>query len=395
MDIRPNELIAGIPNNSLIYIGLAFVFGAIITILVIPQIIKYSKKYHLLDKPDQRKVHKTPIPTLGGIGFFIGFIVVSTFWMFYNHEFNSMTLSLFFALIVLFITGIFDDLKDLRASLKFLIQIIVALIIAYFGFKIESLNGVFGIYEMHPVAQYAFSVFLIVGLTNAFNLIDGIDGLAGGLAFINSMVMGSILLYQDNITFGVLAITFAGSLLGFLIFNFNPAKIFMGDTGSLLVGFLMAIFGIVVIQGGFTLAASSVSHTASLTVVVVGILLLPVYDTLRVFTERILKKSSPFKPDRTHVHHLLIETGANHKKAAILLYISDIVIISLAFVLKDYNPSLSIILLFILAAVLSESINLKRLFIELAKGKQAKEETEKMTADNRFLEDIIDNSNSK
>ena len=181
------------PTNNMIVIGLAFVLGAIITALVIPQIIKNSSKYHLLDKPDQRKVHKTPIPTLGGIGFFIGFMVVYTLFMFLLGNFDAMNLSLVFALIVLFVTGIFDDLKDLRASRKFLIQIIVALVIAKFGFKVESLNGIFGIYALPVFAQYAFSVFLVVGLVNAFNLIDGIDGLAGGIAFINSVVMGLIL----------------------------------------------------------------------------------------------------------------------------------------------------------------------------------------------------------
>lgn len=378
----------------MIVIGLAFVLGAIITALVIPQIIKNSRKYHLLDKPDQRKVHKTPIPTLGGIGFFIGFMVVSTVLMFLMGNFDAMNLSLVFALIVLFVTGIFDDLKDLRASRKFLIQIIVALVIAKFGFKVESLNGIFGIYALPVFAQYAFSVFLVVGLVNAFNLIDGIDGLAGGIAFINSVVMGLILWFQDDYVFSALAFTFAGALFGFLIFNFNPAKIFMGDTGSLMVGFLMAIFGLVVIKHSEIMDIQEVDTKEPLTVVVVGILLIPVYDTLRVFTERILKKSSPFKPDRTHVHHLLMETGANHKKAAILLYVSNLLVIGMAFLLKDIESStLSIILLFVLAAILSESINLKRLFMELALGKKAEEAKKTTIGNNTIIDDLEPDSN--
>jgi len=382
------NLIFGLFTADIFYsiIG-TFIGGLIITAFCIPVIIKLSKKYNLVDNPDHRKLHKDPIPTLGGVGFFIGFIVLSLIWMIVYGNLSDGIL--FLGLIILFVTGIFDDLKDLRASLKFLIQIIVALVIAYFGFKIESLNGVFGIDQMPVVAQYAFSILLIVGLTNAFNLIDGIDGLAGGLAFINSIVLGAILLYQHNIMYSILAFSFAGALFGFLIYNFNPAKIFMGDTGSLIVGFLMAIFGIVVIKGGMTTDTLS-GDTRSLTIVVVGILLLPVYDTLRVFTERIMKKNSPFKPDKTHVHHLLIETGANHKKAAIILYISDILIITLAFLLRNFNPSLSILLLFILAAVLSESINIKRWLIELAKGEKAEEEKNKITSENRFLEDILD-----
>lgn len=380
-------------GSQILSLALSFLAATLITALCIPQIIRLSRKYKLVDNPDHRKMHKVPIPTLGGIGFFIGFIVLSLFWMIVLGNLSDFVL--FIALLVLFVTGIFDDLTDMRALVKFGIQIVVALIISYFGFRVESLFGIFGIYEMPVWAQYAFSVLLITGLTNAFNLIDGIDGLAGGLAFINSLIMGAILLLQGNVIYGTLAISFAGALFGFLIFNFNPAKIFMGDTGSLIVGFLMAIFGIVILKNGAPLHPWFQDQTSAITIVVVGILLLPVYDTLRVFAERILKKSSPFKPDKTHVHHLLIETGANHKKAVFILYTTNILIIVAAFLLRESNPSFSVLMLFILAAILSESINIKRWFMEIARGKQAMVETTKITSENRFLEDILDESDSK
>lgn len=380
-------------GSQTLSLALSFLAATLITALCIPQIIRLSRKYKLVDNPDQRKMHKVPIPTLGGIGFFTGFIILSLFWMIVLGNLSDFVL--FIALLVLFVTGIFDDLTDMRALVKFGIQIVVALIISYFGFRVESLFGIFGIYEMPVWAQYAFSVLLITGLTNAFNLIDGIDGLAGGLAFINSLIMGAILLLQGNVIYGILAISFAGALFGFLIFNFNPAKIFMGDTGSLIVGFLMAIFGIVILKAGAPLHPWFQDHTSAITIVVVGILLLPVYDTLRVFAERILKKSSPFKPDKTHVHHLLIETGANHKKAVFILYTTNILIIVAAFLLRKSDPSFSVLMLFILAAILSESINIKRWFMEIARGKQAMVETTKITSENRFLEDILDESDSK
>ncbi len=370
---------------------LSFLTAFVITLLLIPLIIKLSHKYQLVDKPDQRKVHKAPIPTLGGIGFFAGFIGIALIWMILRGRLADFVM--LGGLVTLFTMGIFDDMLDLRASLKFLIQIGVALIISYFGFRITTLNGVFGIYEMPVWAQYAFSVFLITGLINAFNLIDGIDGLAGGLAFINSLVLGSILILQNNILFALLAFTFAGALLGFLKYNFNPAKIFMGDTGSLVIGFLMAFFGIVVISGEKIESAEALKLSSGFTIIVVGTLLLPVYDTLRVFSERILKKSSPFKPDRTHVHHLLIETGARHKRASIILYFANITIITLSYLLRHSNPSFSILLLFVTAAVLSESINLKRLLMEIALGRKAEENTQKIVEENRFLEDIIDKEN--
>jgi len=377
--------------DSILPLAGSFLTAFIITLLLIPIIIRLSKKYQLVDKPDHRKVHKDPIPTLGGIGFFSGFIGIAIAWMSWSGQLADFILLV--GLIILFTMGIFDDMMDLRASLKFLIQITVALTISYYGFKIESLHGVFGIYEMPVWAQYAFSVFLITGLINAFNLIDGIDGLAGGLAFINSVVLGILLFQQENMLYATLAFTFAGALLGFLKFNFNPAKIFMGDTGSLVIGFLMAVLGIVVIRGIDITDSASSSSTGSLMIVVVGILLLPVYDTLRVFTERILKKSSPFKPDRTHVHHLLIETGARHKKASIILYIANLTIIIMAYFLRDTNPSFSVLFLFVLAAIMSESINLKRWLMELALGKKAEEKTSKIVEENRFLKDIIEKDN--
>lgn len=362
----------------------SFVAAMLITMMVIPQIIRISGKYNLMDKPNQRKMHKNPIPTLGGAGFFAGFILVTLFWLIVRGQISDLVLLV--AMLILFVMGIFDDLRDLSAKFKFLVQTLVAIVIAFYGFKIESLNGVFGIYEMHPVIQYGFTVFLIVGLVNAFNLIDGIDGLAGGLAFMNAMAMGTILLFQDNILYSTMAFTFAGALLGFLVFNFNPAKIFMGDTGSLIVGFLMALLGIMVIKGGYTLAGEHPSKTASLTVVIVGIMLLPVYDTLRVFTERILKKKSPFSPDKTHVHHLLIETGANHKKASIILYFANFSIISMAYVFRYYPPMFSIPLLFILGAIFSESINIKRFLMAVRAGKMAKKATEDLVDKNQFLD---------
>jgi UDP-N-acetylmuramyl pentapeptide phosphotransferase/UDP-N-acetylglucosamine-1-phosphate transferase len=378
--------------------------GFLVTLLAIPKIIEFTKKHKLMDDPtldkEQRKMHKDPIPTLGGVGIFIGFIVSTGLWLILSYfklipSFNISLIpeediwligSIAVSLLILFVTGIFDDLTDLRASLKFLIQIGTAILVAYHGLKIESLNGVLGINEIPFYFQYAFSVFLIVGLTNAFNLIDGIDGLAGGLSFMNAMVLGIILLFiRHDIAFSLIAFGFAGALLGFLKHNFNPARIFMGDTGSLIIGFLMAVLGIIVIQGSETSVSIDKKDVTGLTIIVVGILLLPVYDTLRVFAERILKKSSPFKPDKTHVHHLLIETGSNHKKAAIILYVANAIIILMAYLLKDVNPAIAVPFLFVLAAILSESINLKRWTIAMAKGKQAEKESEKLSDENRYL----------
>ena len=404
-------------TEDIIAIAGTFLVGFIISLWVIPKIIKYSEKFKWIDDPtldkEQRKMHTKAIPTLGGIGIFIGFIVSAVVWLILSYfklipSFNISLIpeediwligSIAVSLLILFVTGIFDDLTDLSASKKFIIQIGTAILVARFGLRID-LFAIFNI-EIQPIFnisagdiktlsvifEYAFSVFLIVGLTNAFNLIDGIDGLAGGLSFMNALVLGILLLVvRDDLAFAFIAFGFAGALLGFLKHNFNPAKIFMGDTGSLIIGFLMSVLGIALIKySNATVPKTGNSEMIQYTVIVIGILLLPVYDTLRVFTERILDNKSPFKPDKTHVHHLLIETGSNHKKAAIILYSANAIIIAMAFLLKSEKPIIAIPFLFVLATVLSESINLKRFLIAITKGQKAEKEKEKLKSENRLL----------
>jgi len=302
-------------ENIYFSVSFAFVLATIISMLVIPVIIRYSRKFNMVDKPDARKMHKVPIPTMGGVGIFIGFIASTAIWTILRFNDSSMVwmvVSIVAGLVVLFTMGMLDDKLDLSAKIKFLVQFVVAIGIAFVGLRINSLEGLFGIHELPGWLQYAFTVFLVVGLTNAFNLIDGIDGLAGGLAFINSLVLGTILILNSNLYFSVLAFGFAGALLGFLRYNFNPAKIFMGDTGSLVIGFMMAVLGIAVIMTESNKQVDA-NSLAGMTIIVFGTMLVPVYDTLRVFLTRILSGKSPFKADKTHVHHIIIEIEEESK----------------------------------------------------------------------------------
>lgn len=334
MDIVIEKFLELIKNDYL-QLVLTFIFAAFISAKLIPIIIEYSKKLNLVDKPNERKVHVSPIPNLGGIAVFLGFFLSTLVWvMAYtgSEGLNFQMILIIYGLIILFVMGIIDDQIEMKASHKFLIQIIVAVILAAAGLRIESFNGIFFIWELPLVFQYLFTILLIVGLTNAFNLIDGIDGLAGGLSLINATVIGLALYNPNELLTSLLAFGLAGSLYGFLIYNFNPAKIFMGDTGSLVIGYLMAVLGIFLLNRGKVDLSIQSTDTADTTILVVGILILPVYDTIRVFTNRILKGHSPFKPDKTHAHHLLIQSGFNHKKSAIILYIANIFIIGVAFV---------------------------------------------------------------
>jgi len=328
------EFTLQILKNDYLQLIFTFAFGTFIAVKLIPLIIDFSKKLDLVDRPDERKVHVNPIPNLGGIAIFIGFFISTLGWMIaYGGAggINMEIILVIYGLLVLFVMGMIDDQIDMKASHKFLIQIIVAVLIAAVGVRINSFNGIFFIWDLPVAFQYLFTILLVVGLTNAFNLIDGIDGLAGGLALINALVMGITLYNPGELLSSLIAFGLAGSLFGFLIFNFNPAKIFMGDTGSLVIGYLMAVLGIFLLNRSKLVFGLSEEESAQTTILVVGILVLPVYDTIRVFASRIAKGNSPFKPDKTHAHHLLIQAGFNHKKSAIILYVANIIIIGVAF----------------------------------------------------------------
>jgi UDP-N-acetylmuramyl pentapeptide phosphotransferase/UDP-N-acetylglucosamine-1-phosphate transferase len=345
------EVLLSIIKNDWLQMGFTFVFALFITAKLMPLIIEFSGKLDLVDKPNERKVHAAPIPNLGGIGIFLGYMVATIGWMVYYGG-SIEAAFILYGIMTLFVMGIIDDQIDMKASIKFLIQIGVAVLIASAGTRITNLNGLFGIYEMHIVLQYGLTVLLLVGLVNAFNLIDGVNGLAGGIAFIDAIIMGVLLYNPLSILISLLAFGMAGALLGFLLFNFGTAKIFMGDTGSLIIGYILAVLGVLTIKVG-TSDDGFIGDNDGLTIIVVGILILPVFDTLRVFIQRISKRKSPFSPDKTHIHHLLLDTYSEkkvtHKKVAIVLYIANILIIITAFFLKDLDASYSIPILFVIA----------------------------------------------
>lgn len=290
---------------------LCFITAFVVTLITIPPIISLVKKYQLYDLPDARKVHTAPIPTMGGIAIIAGMMTAVFLWFPFSNQIAQI--SFFFSIVVLFALGIMDDLKDLSAKYKLIIQIGLAALIALSGIRITSFDGLFGINELPLTAQYTFTILALVGITNAFNLIDGIDGLAGGVGFMSLVTLGLFLTMSGDINTALIAFALAGGLLAFLYFNFNPAKIFMGDTGSLVLGFVVAVLCIRLIQVNAVVANSVLPHAP---VFVLGIVLIPVFDTLRVFATRIWHGKSPFTPDKTHIHHLLTNQGFSHGFAA-------------------------------------------------------------------------------
>jgi UDP-GlcNAc:undecaprenyl-phosphate GlcNAc-1-phosphate transferase len=290
---------------------LCFVTAFVVTMLSIPLIIKLSRKYDLYDMPNERKEHVLPVPTMGGIAVVAGMLAALGLWLPFHYD--TPQVCFFFSVAVLLSLGIMDDLRDLSARYKFFIQAALATLMAISGIRITSFEGLFGIYELPLAAQYTFTLLTIAGVTNAFNLIDGIDGLAGGIGFMSLTTLGIFLTMNGDIISALIAFSLAGAVVAFLYFNFNPAKIFLGDTGSLVLGFSIAVLCIRLMQVN---TLTSLPHSP---LFVLSLVFIPVFDTIRVFAKRIWKGKSPFQADKTHIHHLLTNTGFSHVFATRLI----------------------------------------------------------------------------
>jgi len=319
---------------------LTYVMAFVLTLIFIPPVIFMVKRFKLFDRPNARKEHSVPTPTFGGISIFTGMMVSLLFWFkFYNHP---SIITFFLSMILLFGVGIMDDLKDLAARYKLVIEAGVATLLAVSGIRITSFGGLFGINELHIIAQYIITVVAIVGITNAFNLIDGIDGLAGGLGFMSLVTLGIFLTISKDLNYAMIAFALAGALLGFLYFNFNPARIFMGDTGSLMLGFIIAVLCVQLMKVN---AIHPSPVVPNIYVFTLGIVMIPVFDTLRVFGTRIWKGRSPFSADKTHIHHLITNKGFTHGFAARLICVFHGFILILVYWMKDWKPELQVVVL--------------------------------------------------
>jgi UDP-N-acetylmuramyl pentapeptide phosphotransferase/UDP-N-acetylglucosamine-1-phosphate transferase len=320
---------------------LCFISAFVVTLIAIPPIIGLVKKYHLYDMPGARKEHTSPIPTMGGIAVMAGMMIALVLWFPFSSGVEQI--SFFFSITVLFGLGILDDLKDLSAKYKLIIQVGLAALIALSGIRITTFDGLFGIGELPLSAQYTFTILAIAGITNAFNLIDGIDGLAGGIGFMSLLTLGMFLTLNGDSNTALIAFALAGGIFAFLYFNFNPARIFMGDTGSLVLGFVIAVLSVRLMQVNVFVASPLLSHAS---VFVLGIVFIPVFDTIRVFAIRIWKGRSPFAADKTHIHHLLTNQGFSHGLAAKLIcFVHGIVLIEVYW-LRELRQEFILLILF-------------------------------------------------
>ncbi len=289
-------------------------------VVAIPVIIKISELKSLMEKPGERRSHTTPTPTFGGIAIYAAILIAYFLWPSIDQVDIFRTNLSIAGMTILFFIGIKDDLVGIDPNKKILFQVLAAMILIFFGdLRVDYLYGILGFHHIEEVISILLTCFIFIALTNAINLIDGIDGLAGGIATIASATFGGWFLMTNHFTMACLAFTLAGALVGFLRFNFSKtSKIFMGNTGSLIIGFMLAFFAVrfVNLNASFRYDPTAFFNAPIIAIV---ILIIPIFDTLRVFLVRILAGRSPFSADRNHMHHILLDNGLSHIEATSVL----------------------------------------------------------------------------
>jgi UDP-GlcNAc:undecaprenyl-phosphate/decaprenyl-phosphate GlcNAc-1-phosphate transferase len=349
------------------------ILSALVCGFSIPRIIILAMNKKLYDLPDNnRKIHKKVVPNLGGVAIFFSYIIVvslfikTTTFPAWNYVVSAS--------MILFVIGIKDDIISLTPSKKFTAQIIAAIITVYMAdIRLHSLHGILGVHVLPPAYSIAFSIVGCIFVTNAFNLIDGIDGLAGTISVLCAATLGICLAFQGNYNGAYMAFGLMGAIIGFLKFNIAPARIFMGDSGSLFIGFTIAVLCIIFINSySPTHILAKFIHTPkSALIVALSILFIPVFDSFRVFVTRIAKGHHPFKADRSHLHHYLLDLGFSHTRTVTTLVTANLLIIAVSLLVQDYNPNVAI------AAILTLTFGLFAILYFMRKASIAK--TEVMT----------------
>lgn len=306
-----------------------------------PLWLKVSFRYSLFDVPDQRKQHTNHTPSMGGIAIFIGMMV--SFFIFSSIYQTPSSGYLSAALVIMFFTGFFDDMLNIEAINKLFMQILCALLIVAGDIKLLGLYGLFGVYEIPDILQVPLTIFFIVAFTNAFNLIDGIDGLAGVIGIIMSAVFGILFFVSENYLYTCLCFCLAGSLLAFLAFNLHPAKVFMGDTGSLMIGFLISVLAVELINEPLANSLQGIEVSK----IVFATLFIPFYDLIRVSVIRIIEKKSPLIADRNHLHHMILRNGFRQTGTVFLIAIVNLSLIFVSMLIPSIGINSMVMLSFL------------------------------------------------
>jgi UDP-N-acetylmuramyl pentapeptide phosphotransferase/UDP-N-acetylglucosamine-1-phosphate transferase len=343
----------------LLDLTLAFFTAFLLVMIAMPSLIKVAKLKHLVDEPgDERKLHNRSVPTIGGIMIFAGTLFAYCLlfpsketWMMGNNydplsalnEFKYLVASMF----VLFFLGLKDDIIGVSPNKKLYVHALVGVILVYLAdIRITSFWGLFEVNDLPYWFSLVLSLFTYIVIVNAINLIDGVDGLAGGIGVIASLTFAIWFYTTGDLPLALLAISLTGALIGFLVFNFQPAKIFMGDSGSLILGMVLYVLAMKLIEFPPSRLNGFFQHVSK-PVLVIAMLSYPLMDTLRIFTVRIANRQSPFKADKNHIHHKLLNLGFSHRQVCMILYAYTIGIIVLTFLMPKDTPNISLAVVFV------------------------------------------------
>ncbi len=322
-------------NSAMLYVVLAAVVAFLIAFASTPVVIGLAKKLKIMDVPkDARRVHKKPIPLMGGLAIFYGFLISVLCFCVVDKSVIGIVLG---ALIII-ATGIIDDKYDMPAKVKLLMQIIAAGVVVAFGVKMNYLENPFNNeYIVFGWLSIPITIIWIVGIINAVNLTDGLDGLAAGISTIASMSLLILIMFTNNINLAIMAAALVGAGFGFLPYNFNPAKIFMGDTGSMFLGYMLACLSVQGLMKTYTVISFAVP------ILVLG---LPIFDTVFAIVRRIVTRRPIMSPDRGHLHHRLLDMGFSQRQTVAILYTLTAILCLTALVifLKDALRGLILVL---------------------------------------------------
>ncbi len=332
---------------------LSFITAFTLTYVVIPPTIRVAVAKGLYDLPNERRSHSEVTPRLGGIAIYAGVVFALILWTPFAIYGDAMQYILA-AFIIIFLVGVKDDIDGVAPGMKLLAEILAALILIYkSNLRIESLYGIMGFEVLPYWWSVALTLFTVVVIINSFNLIDGINGLSGSITVLVTGVLGLWFLILLRYDLAILAFSSCGAAIAFLKYNYTPARIFMGDTGALLLGLVISILVIKFLQLNAGLEPTHPCHIAAAPAAAFGLLILPLFDTLRVFVVRILRGRNPLRADRTHIHHLLLDSGFSHMEATGVLVGFNALFVLLTWKAQQYtDKNLFIIILLICIASL-------------------------------------------
>lgn len=325
--------------KTIIFISCFGVLSYLLSFVLSPILKKIAIAIELVDIPNFRKVHTEPIPLIGGImigTIFLLLIVLANAFIQIDKQYYIIIACSYILLIV----GIIDDKKDIRAIYKLAIQLLLSFIIAFNGTRISSLYGIFNVYELPIYWQYIITIFVITATINAFNFMDGVDGLVGSLSLFSFFLILAIGIFNKNYPIILIASIIIGSLIVFLKFNLSKSKIFMGDAGSLFLSFMLITLGIQFLNNNL----NQNTNQSYILAVVITIFSIPIFDSIRVYLTRLKAGKSPLVADKSHIHHLLLNTGLSHIRiSTIITLLTFLIFVTNLGIININNPNFIIL----------------------------------------------------